>query len=328
MFKNTLFTKVVCLTTMCAFTFAIAPKPATAQMRLSPISFNEMYELAHDGDVESLRAAIYRGMNIDSTNSRGDTGLCMAARRRDVHAYNSFIVAGANPRHQCTQNVSGYSSFVSRSDVIGGGANSQNGAAVVYGKNREGIAPIWWWIGGAAVTGAIIWLLLGGKHGGGSSEDSEAYISLGRNVATDGTAMKTTSGVMNNDLLLRHSNKNIAKIVDIDLKKSLNNTTYMDAILYVKGGGTYTNSEGVMLETGPGTVAMNAIEKSYISNLGYIKVDSYNASAAMVSSESSSAINYGTGLIEGICSDGIALNFSGYQNNDTIVGMYADTSPA
>ena len=330
MFKNTLFTKAVCVTTMCAFAYSIAPKPAMAQSRLSPVSFNEMYELAHDGDVESLRAAVYRGMSIDSTNSRGDTGLCLAARRRDVHAYNSFRVAGANPRHPCTQNVSGYMSFVSRSDVIGiGGADSQNGAAVMANsRTGDRISPIWWWIGGAAVTGAVIWLLLGGKHGGGKggSEDKEAYISLGRKVATDGTAMKTTSGVMNNDLLLRHSNKNVEKIVNIDLKKSLDNTTYMDAILYVKGGGSYTNNEGVMLETGPGTVAMNAIEKSYMSNLGYIKVDSYNASVGMVASEGSSIINYGNGLIEGNCSDGIGLNFSGYQNNDTIVGMYADTA--
>ena len=328
MFKNTLFTKAVCITTMCAFTFAIAPKSAMAQTRLAPISFNEMYDLAHRGDVEALRASMYRGMSIDSTNSRGDTGLCLAARRRDVHAYNSFVAAGANPRHPCTQNVSGYSSFVSRSDVIGGGSGSQNGAAVMANsRNGDRIAPIWWWIGGAAVTGAIIWLLLGGSHGGGGdSEDSEAYISLGRNVAANGVAMKTTSGVMNNDLLLRHTNSNIEKIVDIDLKKSLDNTTYMDAILYTKGGGTYTNNEGIMLETGAGTVAMNAIEKSYMSNLGYIKVDSYNASVGMVSSEGSSAINYGTGLIEGICSDGIALNFSGYKDNDTIVGMYADTA--
>ncbi len=333
MFKNTLFTKAVCITTIYAFGFAIAARPAVAQMRLSPTSFNQMYELAHDGDVESLRASMYRGMSIDSTNSNGDTGLCLAARRHDVHAYNAFVAAGANPRHPCTQNVRGYSSFVNRDDVIGGYANTSKGGAVLAtSKSREGISPIWWWIGGGAIAAAIIWALAGGGGGGGgggsAAEEKEAYDSLGRNVATNGKAFKVTSGTMINDSIMRNTNKNAEKIVDINLTNSLNNTTYMDALIYTKGGGTYSNSIGVLLEAGTGTVAMNAIEKSAISNKGYIKVDGYNAAVGMVASEQSTAVNYGTGLIDGSCSDGIGLNFSGYKNSDTIVGMYADTASA
>lgn len=327
MLKNTLFTKAVCITTIYAFSFAITPKPVIAQARLSPISFNQMYELAHDGDVESLRASNYRGMNIDATDGSGNTGLCLAAKRRDVHAYNAFLAAGANPYHPCTQDISGYSDFVNRPDVIGGvSAESSGKGAVAANKRDERIAPIWWWIGGAAVTGAIIWLLLGGKHGGGSGNDSEAYNSLGRNVATQGTAVKTTSGTMKNDAIRRHSNSKIKNFVDVDLRNSLVDTTYMDAILYTKGGGSYLNIIDILLETGPGTVAMNAIEKSHITNNGFIKIESYNASVGMVASESSTAINYGNGIIDGSCSDGISMNFAGYKDNDTIVGMYADTA--
>ena len=331
MLRNALFTKAVCITTIYAFSLTVAVRPAMAQARLSPISFNQMYKLAHDGDVESLRASNYRGMNIDATNGNGDTGLCLAARRRDVHAYNAFVAAGANPYHPCTQNVSGYSAFVSRSDVIDSGARSRDGAAVVAGgKNSNHIAPIWWWIGGGAVAAAVIWALAGSGGGGGGgnapSTDSEDYNSLGRNNTTDGVAVKVTSGIMKNDQILRHSNTNIEKIVDIDVRKSISGTTYMDAILYAKGGGTYINLEDILLEVGPGTIGMTAIEKSYITNNGYIKVDSYNASGGMVASESSQAINYGNGIIEGDCTNGIALNFSGYKTNDTIFGMYADTA--
>lgn len=328
MLKNALFTKAVCITTMYAFCFAITTRPVMAQARLSPISFNQMYELAHDGDVESLRASNFRGMNIDATDGSGNTGLCLAARRRDVHAYNAFLAAGANPYHPCTQNISGYSEFINRPDVIGGGntESSSKGAIVANSRNDSRIAPIWWWIGGAAVTGAIVWLLLGGKHGGGSGSDSEAYNSLGRNVAAQGTAVKVTSGTMKNDAVRRHSNTKVKNFVNVDLRNSLVDTTYMDAILYTKGGGSYLNIVDILLETGPGTVAMNAIEKSHITNDGFIKIESYNASVGMVASESSTAVNYANGIIDGSCSDGIAMNFSGYAENDTIVGMYADTA--
>ena len=332
MLKNALFKKAVCITTIYAFGLTVAARPALAQARLSPMSFNQMYELAHEGDVESLRASSYRGMNIDATNGNGDTGLCLAARRRDVHAYNAFISAGANPYHPCTQNVSGYSAFVSRNDVIGGVKQQKEQGAAVFANNKSSnrIAPIWWWIGGGAIAAAVIWALAGHSSGGGGgngpTEDSEAYNSLGRNDTTNGVAVKVTSGIMKNNQVLRHSNTNIEQIVDIDVRKSIAGTTYMDAILYVKGGGTYINMEDILLEVGPGTIGMTAIEKSYVTNSGYIKVDSYNASGGMVASEGSQAINYGDGIIEGDCTDGIALNFSGYKTNDTIFGMYADTA--
>ena len=101
MFKNTLFIKLVCGVTIYSFSLAMIPQNVKA-WGLPPESFNKMYSLAQRGDVESLRASVYRGLNIDSVNRNGDTGLCIAAKRRDTYTYNAFRASGANPRHPCT----------------------------------------------------------------------------------------------------------------------------------------------------------------------------------------------------------------------------------
>ena len=353
MFKNALFTKTVCLTTLYAFAFAIMPRPSSAQTRLVPLSFSEMYSQAEDGEVEALRAAVHRGMNIDVMDSNGDTGLCIAAKRRDVYTYNSFRAAGANPRHPCTQNISGYADFLERSDVVGMNDTSRTAYAAMGDKEKYRVSPkIWWWVGGAAVAGGVaLYFLLKHKHGGKKDDnggggdtpvdpdDKEDYFSLGANIATKGKALQKTSGNAENTKLLRFSNDNVEKIKDIDLrKKALSNTQYMNAILYAQDGGSYVNAADTLLDTGLGTAAMTAVKKSSVTNNGYIKVDSYNASVGMVASEGSTAYNYGKGIYkkassenietdDGIStnSNGISLNFSGYAENDTIVGMYADT---
>ena len=70
--------------------------------RLAPRDFNKMYYLASEGKVGFLREAVNRGLNIDAVNPNGDTGLCIAIKRHDYVAYNSFRMSGANPRHPCT----------------------------------------------------------------------------------------------------------------------------------------------------------------------------------------------------------------------------------
>ncbi|MBR1840601.1 MAG: hypothetical protein IJ778_00545, partial [Alphaproteobacteria bacterium] len=88
--KKTSFKKVVCLTTALSFGFAVLYPYTSRANPLAPISFNEMYSLAQRGDVESLRASVRRGMNIDVMKSNGDTGLCIAAKNHDSYTYNSF----------------------------------------------------------------------------------------------------------------------------------------------------------------------------------------------------------------------------------------------
>ena len=78
---------------------------------LPPEAFKDMYWMAAKGDVSSLNSARARGLNIDSVNANGDTGLCVAARYRNRTAFRSFLQAGANAHHPCTWNVSGYEEF-------------------------------------------------------------------------------------------------------------------------------------------------------------------------------------------------------------------------
>lgn len=73
--------------------------------RLSPRDFNKMYYLASQGKIGILREAVNRGLNIDATNPNGDTGLCIAIKRKNYVAYNSFRMSGANPRHACTYEI-------------------------------------------------------------------------------------------------------------------------------------------------------------------------------------------------------------------------------
>ena len=79
---------------------------------LSPQNFNALYEMAAKGNISSINNAKARGLNIDSLNSDGDTGLCVAAKRHDKKAFRTFLQTGANPSHYCTWNIVGYREFI------------------------------------------------------------------------------------------------------------------------------------------------------------------------------------------------------------------------
>lgn len=185
MLKNTLLMKTVCGVTIYSFMLALVPQNVRA-WGLPPESFNRMYSMAHYGEVEGLRASVYRGLNIDSVNSQGDTGLCVAARRHDIRAYNAFRASGANPRHPCTQRIEGYDQFVQSSNAVPLTANSRE-AYSALGKEEYRIAPWVWWAGGALLVGGVAAAIaLGGGGGGGGSshsspapEPTEEYKSLG-----------------------------------------------------------------------------------------------------------------------------------------------------
>lgn len=79
---------------------------------LSPQSFEQLYAYAASGKVDIITNAVSRGMYIDSVNANGDTGLCVAAKRGNRRAYKSFLIAGANPSHECTWNIKVYREFM------------------------------------------------------------------------------------------------------------------------------------------------------------------------------------------------------------------------
>lgn len=339
MLKSAIFKKTVCITTI--FSFALANLPRTAEAfgyRLTPESFEEMYALAQNGRVEALRSSINRGLNIDVMNSNGDTGLCVAARRHDSYTYNAFRAAGANPRHPCTQDIEDYDNFLANSRAVSV-TSTPRAAYGTIGKEQYSVSPkIWWWIGGAALVGGAIAIALGGGGGGGGSHsssgggggDTEEYNSLGSIAGTKGIIHKSVSeAAAENTSFMNITNSKVEEIASIDLNSNiLQNTEYLDVALKAENSGKYTNKVDTVIQVGKGSVGMSATKKAQINNFGYINIDSYNASIGMVASEGSTATNYGQGVIpNGLpANNGISLNFSGYEDTNTLIGMYADSN--
>ena len=81
-----------------AAAFCLASSPVVRAGGLPPISLAQMYSYASQGNVRALRAAVQRGLNIDSRDRFGNTGLCHAILQDNCTAYNAFRSAGANPR--------------------------------------------------------------------------------------------------------------------------------------------------------------------------------------------------------------------------------------
>ncbi len=329
MFKNARLTKAVCGLTMCSIPLSFAPTPVRAA-NLAPVSFTQMYGLAQNGNVSALRASVRRGLNIDVMDANGDTGLCIAAKRRDAYTYNSFRAAGANPRHPCTTNISHYQDFVNSSDVVPVTSTSREALGTIGKENYSLSSTTWWILGGLVVAGVVAGVALGGGGGGGSSSGSESdnsqedYNSMASKLGVNNVATKSTASESTNKERLVVSNDNITEITQVNLLKSvLDNTEYLNAVLKAHDGGVYTNNATMSISSG--VIGMAAVDKSEVINSGYINAGAYNASIGMVASNVSQAINTGKGIYDGSGTNGIYLNFSGYSSDGAVVGMYADT---
>ena len=124
---------------------------------LRPASFNDMYAAASQGKIGILKDAVYRGMDINAVNEDGDTGLCMAIRRWDYRAYNSFRAAGAAPQTYCTGTIprDHYEDFMSSSRIPEFFKHEQNGFYAKTGGNTT--SSFWpWVIGGAIITVILV----------------------------------------------------------------------------------------------------------------------------------------------------------------------------
>ena len=336
MFDNSIISKTICVSVMGSVMLSCLPARVEAQM-LVPESFSRMYSLAQQGNVEALRGSVHRGMNIDVMDENGDTGLCIAAKRRDAYTYNAFRAAGANPRHPCTQNVSGYESFVNSSGVVS--VNSTARAAYgKMGKESYVVSPWVWWGLGALAVGGVVAAVASGGGGGGKGGDSssgggsvspteETISSSGANLASSGRVTDSTTGNKINYTKYTVNNTN-AQLDGMELNKNMpENAKYLNVILQAKNGGTYTNAENTALTVQNGTVGMAAVNKGVADNKGFIDVASKNASIGMLASESSEALNEGKGVIsQGDETNGISMAFTGTKETDAVVGMYADTN--
>ena len=153
--------------------------------RLSPRDFNKMYYLASKGKVGILREAVNRGLNIDAVNPNGDTGLCIAIKRKDYIAYNSFRMSGANPRHGCTYEISQqYREFLKGSRAAQADRVVGNEESLYYNEEERSWWP--WILSGAVIGGGI----LAFSGGGGSDYVPPEDDTIAPTVPNDGLATK------------------------------------------------------------------------------------------------------------------------------------------
>lgn len=324
MFKNVLFIKTTSFASFISLGISLIPLSANAY-NLSPLSFSKMYNLAQNGEVEALRASVRRGMNIDSLNQNGDTGLCVAAQNRDAYTYNAFRAAGANPRHPCVQRIRYYENFVNSSKAVSVTATPRE-AYGTMGKEEFKISPTTWWLlGGLAIGGGIVALAAGGGGGGGSNSDSgesERYDTIGSSLGSAASVIKSTSGTAINYSNFTVNNADEKKIASLNFNKNpLESGKYLNIVLEALNGGSYTNAENTNLQITSGVNAMAAVNNATVVNNGYIKAESFNASVGMIATNNSQAINNGRGSI-----NGIDLYFSGFNENNTLLGIYADSN--
>ncbi|MBQ7303561.1 MAG: hypothetical protein IJW75_01405, partial [Alphaproteobacteria bacterium] len=172
--------------------------------KVSLYNFNRLYNLAARGNVTELINIKNNGYNIDVMNYYNDTGLCVAAKKGDVRAFNAFRMAGADIYHRCTRNISNYESFLvsgqkyNARPTYNAATYTQTGASPTYYENGSayntanttygnsgyryegqpaGVEKVsgeendstwlWWAAGGAAVIGGVA-AAAGGGGGGGS----------------------------------------------------------------------------------------------------------------------------------------------------------------
>ena len=143
---------------------------------LSPQSFEALYDLASRGDVSAINNARSRGLNIDSVNGRGNSGLCEAAIRGNARAFRAFLQAGASPYHPCTQNIDGFQKFMNAvvrapmtnldTAVLGAGAGQSMSLGT---KTLIGAGVV------AAGAGVAVAVSGGGGGGGGGSSACTKY---------------------------------------------------------------------------------------------------------------------------------------------------------
>lgn len=170
-----------------------------AYMRpLPPDDFGSMYRMAARGDVVSLHEAVSRGLNIDAVNADGDTGVCVAVKRRDAKAYNTFRAAGASGTPPCRWEIAHWESFINSAPVqAGANWRSTDYTMPVYTSSAEK-SNMWAWIGGAALIGGGAALALSGGGGGGGDDSSDNGDDNPTPATCDTTAFPISGGCPGN----------------------------------------------------------------------------------------------------------------------------------
>lgn len=306
---------------------------AYAMGTLAPADFNKMYYLATQGKVGILREAVNRGLNIDAVNPNGDTGLCIAVKRRNYVAYNSFRMSGANPRHACTYRIyKEYSQFLASERAVAAHKVVGNEESLYYNEKERK----WWpWILGGALVGGGIWALTHKHKSHSSSSGSDDPImptdeGYGLTAYIKDYTKLVNSGGEKNSLNIDGRNSNSDKVVDKIkfLPNMLTNADYLKAYAKVTDGAYFNNLVGGKITLGDASVGLAAHgADSNITNDGAINVEARNGAIGMVASNGSNALNApNTGIsTDGSDNGDIRIIFKGSKEGDAVIGMYGDT---
>ena len=251
-----------------------------------------------------MRAAVQRGLNIDSVDRFGNTGLCHAILQNNCTAYNAFRSAGANPRSPCIQNIPTrqYDNFMDQSCA----AAITDTPRQAYNKFNEGefiIAKRTWIIGGILLAGGLVAILAGGGGGGGgdnptpptaqtanyvvkatvnvpdkvSTTDPE-FMAAYNNVTIDGTTVTNdatfaqvvnalVSGTENENTLKNAVNEALNKVKGKSVTQTVNG---QKATIKISEGGVISASVSVNvtdLTSGAQTFALRAVTQDQLQDL-------------------------------------------------------------
>lgn len=316
-FKTDLMFSAVCVAALLAAGNAVA-----LSGRLSPQDFNKMYYLAQNGKVGILREAVSRGLNIDAVNPNGDTGLCIAVKRKDHIAYNTFRMSGANPRHRCTYEMyKEYQEFLESGKAAETNRIVGNEESLFYDDDERS----WWpWIIGGAALGGGIWAL---TSGGSKSKSDKTIIADNPGYGLTGFLDKyyklVSDGEHTNSYNLNGTNPNASGVVDKIkfLPNMLNNKDYLRAYIKIINGASYRNLDGGSILLGDAAVGLAAYgSNSKGLNDGTIRIDAQNGAIGLAASNGAQVINNSDNT-----NGKIDIVFKGNKEGDAVIGMYADT---
>lgn len=302
--------------------------------RLPPRDFNKMYYLATKGKVGILREAVNRGLNIDAVNPNGDTGLCIAIKRKDYIAYNTFRMSGANPRHACTYRISKqYQEFLQEKETPNAEKIVGNEESLYYNEEERSWWP--WILGGAAIGGGIL-----AFSGDGGSDDvphddtiAPAQPNVGLASLISKSKQNISSGGLENSLSRQIINPNASQVVNQIkfLPNVLSNSDYLLSYVAVSNGAYFNNLRDGSIKLFDGTVAMNVLgDGSNGLNNGNIQIDATNGAIGMAASNGGQIINAPENANGGEADIGdkygnIDISFKGNNEKHAVIGMYGDT---
>ena len=291
--------------------------------RLSPQDFNKMYYIAKLGRVDILRNAVNRGLNINTVNQHGDTGLCIAIKRKDFVAFETFRKSGANPNHPCTYKIrQQYIAFLEKKDTKQQKQVLKQHKSLYYPEDDTSIWP--WILGGLAIGGGAL-----AFSGGDSSsytptpviEENISPVVSGHGLATllsnydKKIINKEATNSLNIDV--RNSlSKNIINKIKL-IPNTLDNFSSLHTYTLATNNGTFINN-GILSQF-DGTIGLSATGKnSAVVNNNEIKIDSSNGSIGLVASNNANATNNENATIN--------ITYQGTAQGSAIIGMYADTA--